>query len=110
MSIFKRALIPAAGRGLRSYPKSKYLPKGLFEIANRPILENTISILRNQMGIEDISIIAGHLKNQIQAHFLDGKKWNVNLSYIECPNPDVGLAQGLLFAEKTLRDPFVCIL
>lgn len=106
----KKALIPAAGRGLRSYPKSKHLPKGMFEIENRPILENTISVLRDQMKIRDITMIVGHQKEKIISHFKDGAKWDVTVHYIECPDPDCGLAQGVLTAEEAMREPFVCIL
>lgn len=106
----KKALIPAAGRGIRAYPKSKYLPKAMLEVEGRPIIENNILILRDQMGIRDIVVVVGHLADKISGYLGNGKRWGVNISYINCPDPEEGLASGILLAEGLLREPFVCIL
>ena len=34
-----RALIPAAGRGFRAYPKSKHTPKVLLPVDGKPIVQ-----------------------------------------------------------------------
>ncbi len=106
----KKALIPAAGKGIRAYPKSKYIPKALLEVNAMPLMENTILILRDQMEIRDIIVIVGHLAAKIKDYFGDGGRWQVNLTYIDCPEPESGLAKGMLLAEGLLREPFVCIL
>jgi UDP-N-acetylglucosamine diphosphorylase / glucose-1-phosphate thymidylyltransferase / UDP-N-acetylgalactosamine diphosphorylase / glucosamine-1-phosphate N-acetyltransferase / galactosamine-1-phosphate N-acetyltransferase len=106
----RKALIPAAGKGIRAYPKSKYLPKAMLEIEGRPVIENNILILRDQMGIKDIVVIVGHLADKITGYLGCGKKWGVNISYIDCPAPEEGLASGMLLAEGSLREPFVCVL
>ncbi|MEK7790114.1 MAG: sugar phosphate nucleotidyltransferase, partial [Deltaproteobacteria bacterium] len=105
-----KALIPAAGRGLRSYPKSKHLPKGMFEIENRPILENTLTLLRDKMNIHDIFMIVGYQKEKIINYFKKGEQWGVDISYIDCPNPEEGIGRGILYAEQSLQEPFICIL
>ncbi len=105
-----KALIPAAGKGIRTYPKNRYTSKVMLEIMDRPILENTIILLRDSMEIKDISIITGHLSNNIEDYFGDGKNWGVKISYIHCSDPDIGLAKGILLAEKMFQEPFLCIL
>jgi NDP-sugar pyrophosphorylase family protein len=42
-----KALIPAAGRGLRAWPKASVVPKVLLEIDGKPILQRNIEILRD---------------------------------------------------------------
>lgn len=106
----KKALIPAAGRGIRAYPRSKYVPKAMLEIEDRPIIENNILILRDQMEIRDIVIVVGHLADKIINYFGNGGKWGVKIAYVNCPSPNDGLANGILLAEKLLQEPFVCIL
>ena len=39
MSKIKIGVIPAAGRGMRAYPKTTIIPKVMFEIAGKPILQ-----------------------------------------------------------------------
>lgn len=106
----KKALIPAAGKGIRAYPKSRYIPKAMIEIGGKPLLENTILILRDQMEIRDIIIIVGHLAERITDYFGDGHRWGINIRYVNCPDPDKGLANGILLCEELLQEPFVCIL
>ena len=61
-----QALIPAAGRGLRAWPKASAIPKVLLEIDGKPILQRNIEILRDCLGIRDITIIVGYLQEQIR--------------------------------------------
>lgn len=104
------ALIPAAGRGLRAYPKTSYVSKVMLELAGKPILQRTVELLRDRMGITDIVIIVGYLGDQIRAHFGGGEACGVRIRYLECPNPDMGLARGVLLARELFREPFACIL
>lgn len=106
----KKALIPAAGKGIRAYPKSKYIPKALLEVNAMPLMENTILMLRDQMKIKDIIVIVGHLSDKIRGYFGDGRRWQVNITYVDCPEPEAGLAKGMLLAEGLLQEPFACVL
>jgi hypothetical protein len=40
----------------------------------------------------------------------DGGEPGVTLRYVECPDPDVGLARGVLLLKDEFREPFVTIL
>ena len=49
-----QALIPAAGRGIRAFPKTQYVPKPLLEIdGNRPLREDT----RNQKRLLNADLV-----------------------------------------------------
>jgi len=105
-----RALIPAAGRGLRAYPKTSRIPKALLEIDGQPIIARNIGLLRDHLGIRDITVIVGHLGGQIREFLGDGSRLGVSLRYLECPDPEIGLARGMLLSKDLFREPFVTIL
>jgi dTDP-glucose pyrophosphorylase len=110
MLMITRALIPAAGRGIRAYPKSIYIPKVMLEIDGSPIIQRNIEILRDSVGIRDITLIVGYLGNQIRQYLGDGSRFGVSLRYVECPDPDIGLARGILLAREHFKEPFITIL
>lgn len=105
-----KALIPAAGRGIRAFPKTQYLPKPLLEIDGKTLLQRNIEILRDALGIHDITIIVGYEGEQIIRRFGSGAALDVSLRYLKCNEPDMGLARGMLLAEEVLTEPFVTVL
>lgn len=105
-----KALLPAAGRGLRAWPKASLVPKVLLEIDGKPILQRNIEILRDCLGIRDITIIVGYLHEQIRGLFGDGGGLGVSIHYVACATPDIGLARGMLLTREQFREPFVTLL
>src|SRR2546423_10956903 len=105
-----RGLIPAAGEGVRAYPATRYVPKVLLEIAGKPVIVRNIEIMRDQLGVRDITIIVGYFADQIRAALGNGEQFGVQLDYVVCPDPKVGLAQGLLPALDRFAAPFIAIL
>ena len=105
-----RALIPAAGRGRRAYPKTAHLPKVLLEVEGKPLIQRNIEILRDQLGIRDVTIVVGYLGEQIRNRLGDGSALGVRISYLECRDVERGLAAGILQARDFFPEPFVTIL
>ncbi len=103
-------LIPAAGRGVRAYPATSWIPKVMLEIAGKPLIQRNIEILRDQLGIRDIVVIVGYLADQVRAFLGDGERFGVQIRYVHCAEPKVGLARGVLLAEPLLDRPFVTVL
>ena len=68
MSIVKKAVIPAAGYGMRFLPVTKAIPKEMLPIVDTPTIEY---IVREavESGITDILIIVSGNKNAIIDHF-----------------------------------------
>jgi len=68
MSKIKKCIIPAAGSGTRFLPATKALPKEMFPIVDKPVMqllvEEAISI-----GCEEIIIITWRNKRAIEDHF-----------------------------------------
>ncbi|MBS1806650.1 MAG: glycosyltransferase [Acidobacteria bacterium] len=110
MYSISQALIPAAGRGLRAYPKTQYTPKPLLEIDGKTLLQRNIEILRDALAIKDITIIVGYEGEQIISRYGSGKSLGVSLRYLKCDEPDIGLARGMLLAEEVMQQPFITML
>ncbi|MDY6933299.1 MAG: sugar phosphate nucleotidyltransferase [Spirochaetota bacterium] len=108
--MIKTALIPAGGKGIRAYPLTTFIPKAMLEVAGKPLILHNIEILRDQLNIKDIYIIVGHLRSQITGFLGDGSKYGVNVSYIHCEDPSIGLARGIFLAKDYIHEPFITIL
>jgi bifunctional N-acetylglucosamine-1-phosphate-uridyltransferase/glucosamine-1-phosphate-acetyltransferase GlmU-like protein len=65
-----RAIVPAAGKGKRLQKISGDLPKAMFRVGDRPMLEIVVENLRF-IDPKDIYIIVGYGKEKILEHFGD---------------------------------------
>ena len=75
-----KAVIMAGGKGTRLQTVSKDIPKPMFPVFNKPVLEYQIDSLKKS-GITDITLIIGHLGAVIQSYFGDGTRFGVQLQY-----------------------------
>ena len=75
-----KAMILAAGFGTRLKPLTNELPKPLFPVLNRPILEHALNFLSTH-GIKEIAINLHHKSEKIIDYFGDGKDFGVNLHF-----------------------------
>ena len=98
-------LIPAAGKGVRARPYTTLVPKGMLQMNGRPNLERIITLMRDQMGIDEIYMTVGYLSEVIKKHFGDGTKFGVRLHYIDNTELDKGLAWSVLLAGRGLDRP-----
>lgn len=64
----KKAVIPAAGLGVRFLPATKAQPKEMIPIIDKPTIQYVIEEAL-EAGIEDILIISGRGKRAIEDHF-----------------------------------------
>lgn len=75
-----KAMVLAAGVGSRLDPLTRQLPKPLVPIANRPVMEHIINLLKRHGITEAISNLH-HLPQSVPEHFGAGHDFGVNLSY-----------------------------
>jgi NDP-sugar pyrophosphorylase family protein len=97
-----KALILAAGFGTRLKPLTNELPKPLFPVLNRPILEHTLHFLSSQ-GIKEIAINLHHRPEKIIDYFGDGKDFGVNLHYSK-EEKILGTAGGIKKLQSYFQD------
>lgn len=101
-----KAVIIAGGKGTRLHSVSTEIPKAMFPVLGKPILEYQLeSLVRS--GVSDITLIVGHLKESIMAYFEDGRSFGVKIRYIEEDEP-LGTA-GALYYLKREEHPFFLV-
>ncbi|MBW2386509.1 MAG: glycosyltransferase [Deltaproteobacteria bacterium] len=102
-------LLPAAGRGIRAYPYSRYVPKSMLQVDGVPILQRNVELMRDQLGIRDVRIVIGHHGEVIREHLGDGSDFGVQVSYIENPRIDLELPYSLYLAGQEI-DGHCCMI
>ncbi len=68
MQRVRKAVIPAAGMGVRFLPATKSMPKEMLPIVDKPVLQFVVEEAVAS-GIEDILIVTGRGKAAIENHF-----------------------------------------
>ena len=101
-----KAVIMAGGKGTRLSVLNEDIPKPMFPIEGKPILEYQIESLVKS-GVRDVTMIVGHLKTIVKKHFGDGRKFGVKINYIE-ENEPLGTAGALCYFREEHED-FVLI-
>jgi NDP-sugar pyrophosphorylase family protein len=96
-----QAVILAGGKGLRMRPFTFEMPKGLFPVGGKPILEHIVSQLAAS-EIRNIIISLGHLGEKIREHFGDGKKYGVSINYVY-EEKERGTGGALILAKKYIK-------
>jgi len=97
-----KAMVLAAGQGLRLGPLTDTTPKALVPVAGRPMIEYPLRLLRHY-GISEIIVNLHHLGEQIEAYLGDGAALGLNIIYSKEPELlDTG--GGLLKAKPFLQD------
>lgn len=103
-----KAMVLAAGFGTRLRPLTNRLPKPLFPILGKPVLEHTLRLLAAQ-EIRDITVNLHHLPEQIEQRIGGAGSLGINLHYSH-EEAILGTAGGILRARRFLDGgPFVVL-
>ena len=101
-------VILAAGRGTRIKPLNLYHPKPLLPVCNKPIMQYQLEDMLS-IGVTEVVIVVGHLKDDITAHFGDGSRFGVKITYVE-QTQMLGIAHAVAQLESVVDSPFVLFL
>lgn len=101
-------VILAAGKGTRIYPFSADLPKPILPVCNQPLLSYQLEFLKRH-GVTDVTIVIGHLGYAIVAALGDGRRWGVNIRYVE-QGETLGMAHAVGKLEPHIHAPFILLL
>ena len=101
-----QVVIMAGGKGTRLAGINSDIPKPMFPVFGKPILEYQIESLVKS-GIQDITLIVGHKKEVVKDYFGNGEKLGVRITYFE-ENEPLGTA-GALYYLKNETDDFILL-
>ena len=76
------AIILAGGEGTRLKSVTGDLPKPMVQLCGRPVLEHILALLKRN-GITDACMALHYRPEVIKAHFGDGERFGMRLSYHE---------------------------
>jgi len=97
----------AGGEGTRLRPLTSNQPKPMLPMANRPMMEHVVNLLR-QHGFEDIVVTVAFMANAIRSYFGDGSDFGVRMVYATEETP-LGTAGSVRNAMDELDERFVVI-
>jgi len=102
-----QGVIMAGGFGTRLRPLTCNIPKPMIPLANKPIMEHIINLLKKN-EITDLIVLLYFQADKIVDYFKDGKKFGVNITYVK-PEGDLGTAGAVKYASQYLNDRFIVI-
>ncbi|WP_258360750.1 sugar phosphate nucleotidyltransferase [Moorella sulfitireducens] len=102
-----KAIIMAGGEGSRLRPLTCKRPKPLVPVANRPVMEYCVDLLR-ELGIKEVGVTLQYLPGLIQEYFGDGSDFGLHLHYFVEDKP-LGTAGSVKNAASFLDDTFVVV-
>jgi len=102
-----KAIIMAGGFGTRLRPLTINIPKPMVPIANLPMMEHVVHLLRKN-GFTDLVSLLFFQAEEIRNHFGDGRKFGVKMEYLQ-PTEDYGTAGAVRFAESFIDETVLVI-
>ena len=105
----RRAMILAAGRGLRMRPLTDKLPKPLMKVNSKPLIFYHIESLVSS-GVKEIIINISYLGDMIKNQLGNGEDWGIDIYYSDESDGPLETAGGIYNALPLLgEDPFLVI-
>ena len=101
-----QAVVPAAGAGTRLLPLTADQPKGMVEVAGKPLLTYVFETLR-EAGVEELVVVVGYEMDAIVSHYSDTYE-GLPVTYVH-QRERKGLAHAVLQAEPHVQGTFVVL-
>ena len=102
-----KAVVMAGGEGSRLRPLTSRTPKPLVPIANKPVMQHIIELLRAH-GITEVVASVHYLADEIESYFGDGSAFGVSINYVVEDTP-LGTAGAVKLAQEWLNEDFLVI-
>jgi mannose-1-phosphate guanylyltransferase/phosphomannomutase len=97
-----QAVIMAGGFGTRLKPLTNNAPKPMIHIANKPMMEHVVNLLKSY-GIKDLIVLLYVQPELIKNYFKDGSDLGVKIQYI-LAEEDYGTAGAVKNVENIIKD------
>ena len=102
-----KAVLLAAGEGVRLLPITATRPKHLINVGGKPILEHCLNALKAN-GITDALIVTHYMGDAIRSYFGDGSKFGFKLEYAE-QKEALGTGNAASIAEPYVDEQFLLV-
>jgi UDP-N-acetylglucosamine diphosphorylase/glucosamine-1-phosphate N-acetyltransferase len=102
-----KAVLLAAGEGVRLMPITATRPKHLIKVGGKPILQFCLEAVK-KAGIDEAIIVTHYMSESISKYFGDGKAFGLHLSYVE-QKALLGTGNAASVAEPYVDGDFVLV-
>lgn len=102
-----KAVVLAAGEGVRLQPITETRPKHLIKIAGKPILEHILMALKFS-GLNEIIIVTHYMSEAIRHYFGTGENMGLKVTYVE-QKEMLGTGHATSIVESHVKGDFVLL-
>jgi len=102
-----KAVVLAAGEGVRLQPVTLTRPKHLIRVCGKPILEHCLKALKAS-GINEIVLVVHYMADAIHDYFGSGEKFGLRIKYVE-QEAVLGTGNAVGVAEPYVKDDFLLV-
>src|SRR5437762_5396943 len=102
-----KAVIMAGGEGSRLRPLTSNQQKAMMPLANRPMMEHIIRLLKEH-GFDDLVVTVAFMANNVRTYFGNGSEFGVRIQYATEETP-LGTAGSVRNAMDELDERFLVI-
>lgn len=102
-----KAVILAAGEGVRLQPITSTRPKHLIMVGGKSILEHCLSAVKTA-GIDEAVIVIHYMGDAIRRYFGDGKEFGLKIEYVE-QKEILGTGNAASVVEPYVKDEFLLV-
>jgi NDP-sugar pyrophosphorylase family protein len=99
-----KAIVFCGGEGTRLRPLTHKIPKPMVPLQGRTILEHLFDLFK-KYNVKDIILTTCYLKEKMREYYGDGKKFGVNIKYVE-EEKLLGTANHIALANEYLKETF----
>jgi len=102
-----KAVILAAGEGVRLQPITATRPKHLIKIGGKPILEHCLGAVKKS-EIDEVLMVTHYMADLIHQYFGDGKKFELKIEYVE-QKAVLGTGNAVGIVEPYIEGDFLLV-
>jgi UDP-N-acetylglucosamine diphosphorylase/glucosamine-1-phosphate N-acetyltransferase len=102
-----KAVVLAAGEGVRLQPITATMPKHLIQVGGKPILEYCFDALKAS-GITEVVVVTHYMSDAIRQYFGDGAELGLKIAYVEQAEM-LGTGNAVSVVEPYVDGDFVLV-
>lgn len=102
-----KAVVLAAGEGVRLRPLTLTRPKHMIIVGGKPILEHCLTAIK-MCGMNEVIIVVNYMADNIRRYFGSGEKFGLNVEYAYQKSV-VGTGNAVGVAEPYVKEDFLLV-